>query len=171
VNASHLTESRRAALASGQHPFAIILSCADSRVPPEHVFDQGLGDLFTVRVAGNISEPATVASLEYAAAHLGARLIVVMGHTQCGAVKAALAHAEDTPAIKELVATIRPALDSLPKEATVDEAVVANVRRAREDLLKESALLRGLVQEQKLAVRGAVYDLTTGEVRLLGEND
>ena len=167
VSTNHLAESWRSSLAGGQHPFAIILSCADSRVPPEHVFAQGLGDLFTVRVAGNVAEPATIASIEYAAAHLGARLILVMGHTQCGAVKAALAKADDTPAIKELVEAIRPAVETLPREATVDDVVRANVRRVHEQLLKQSALLRGLVQDHKLELKDAVYDLATGEVQML----
>jgi carbonic anhydrase len=167
VGTNHLAESWRASLAEGQHPFAIVLSCADSRVPPEQVFAQGLGDLFTVRVAGNVAEPATIASIEYAAAHLGARLVLVMGHTQCGAVKAALAQADDTPAIKELVEAIRPAIATLPREATVDDAVRANVRRVHEQLLEQSALLRGLVQDHKLEVKDAVYDLATGEVHLL----
>jgi carbonic anhydrase len=165
VATEHLTPERRMALYNGQRPFAIVLSCSDSRVPPEQVFAQGLGDLFTVRVAGNIADPATVASIEYAAAHLGTQLLVVMGHTQCGAVKAALTKASDTPAIKELVAAIRPAIESVPPEA-VDQAVAANVRYVREQLVRASALLAGLVREGKLKVVEGVYDLATGEVKL-----
>jgi carbonic anhydrase len=167
VGTNHLTEAYRATLTTGQHPFAIVLSCADSRVPPEQVFAQGLGDLFVVRVAGNIAEPATVASVEYAAAHLGTRLLVVLGHAECGAVKAALESAHDTPAIKELVAAIRPAIDPLPKESSTENAVCANVRRAHEQILKQSELLSGYVRDGKLAVREAYYDLATGEVRFL----
>jgi carbonic anhydrase len=167
VGTNHLTESYRETLTSSQHPFAIVLSCSDSRVPPEQVFAQGLGDLFVVRVAGNVAEPATVASVEYAAAHLGARLLLVLGHAECGAVKAALESAHDTPAIQELVAAIRPALDPLPKDAKVETAVCANVHRAHEQILKQSELLRGYVRDGKLAVREAYYDLTTGEVRYL----
>jgi carbonic anhydrase len=167
VGTNHLTEAWRESLAAGQHPFAMILSCADSRVPPEQVFAQGLGDLFTVRVAGNIAEPATVASLEYAAAHLGSRLLVILGHTQCGAVKAAVAKADDTPAIRELVAAIRPAIDALPRDASLDDAVRANVHHAREQLLAVSTLLSGMVRDQRLKVVEGVYDLGTGEVRML----
>jgi carbonic anhydrase len=167
-NISHLTGERRSELAGGQQPFAIILSCADSRVPPELVFAQGLGDLFAVRVAGNIAEPATVASIEYAAAHLGSPLIVVMGHTECGAVKAAIAGASDTPSITQLVKAIQPALDGLPKEALksdTERAIRANVSRASAELLSQSPLLNGLVKEGKLKVAEAVYDLKTGQVK------
>jgi carbonic anhydrase len=165
IGADHLTVDRRMSLTGGQHPFAIILSCADSRVPPEQVFSQGLGDLFTVRVAGNISEPATVASIEYAAAHLGSRLLVILGHTRCGAVTAALEKADDTPAIRELVAAIRPAIETVPRDQ-VDEAVKANVHYVRGRILQTSALLAGLVKEGKLKVVEGVYDLDSGEVRL-----
>jgi carbonic anhydrase len=167
VGTNHLNEAHRATLASGQHPFAIILSCSDSRVPPEQVFAQGLGDLFVVRVAGNVAESATVASVEYAAAHLGARLLLVLGHAECGAVKAALASATDTPAIRELVAAIRPAVEPLPRDAKLETAVCANVHRAHEQLLSQSALLKGFVRDGKLEVREAYYELATGEVRFL----
>jgi carbonic anhydrase len=164
VNAEHVGEARRQALATGQHPFAIVLSCADSRVPPEAIFAQGLGDLFTVRVAGNIADPATVASIEYAAVHLGSRLLVILGHTQCGAVKAALARADDTPAIRELVAAIRPAVEAAPPGASVDDVVHANVRRVHAELLRQSAVLSTLVREDKLRIAEGVYDLASGEV-------
>jgi len=169
VNADHVTESRRRELATGQRPFAIVLSCADSRVPPETIFAQGLGDLFTIRVAGNIAEPATVASVEYAAVHLGSRLLLVLGHTQCGAVKAAVAKADDTSAIRELLAAIRPVVETSGPTATVDEIVQANVLRVQAELLRQSELLARLVREEKLQVAGAVYDLATGEVRRLAD--
>jgi carbonic anhydrase len=167
VGTNHLTEAYRTTLTTSQHPFAIVLSCSDSRVPPEQIFAQGLGDLFVVRVAGNVAEPATVASVEYAAAHLGARLLLVLGHAECGAVKAALESANDTPAIKELVAAIRPALEPLPKDAKVETAVCANVHRVREQILKQSELLSDYVRDGKLEIREAYYDLATGEVRYL----
>jgi carbonic anhydrase len=166
INISHLTAERRASLAGGQQPFAIILSCSDSRVPPEDVFAQGLGDLFVVRVAGNVADPATVASIEYAAAHLGSSLLVVMGHTECGAVKAAMAGANDTPSIAELVKTIQPALAGVSKKDT-ETAVQANVSHARAEVLRQSKLLGGLVQEKKLKVVEAVYDLKTGKVKFM----
>lgn len=167
VGTNHLTETWRAGLAGGQQPFAIVLSCADSRVPPEQIFAQGLGDLFTVRVAGNIAEPATVASVEYAAAHLGPRLLVILGHSQCGAVEAAIADADETPSIRALVAEIRPAVAGLKKDADVQAAVCANVHRTHVRLLEQSALLRGLAGQDKLEIKEASYDLATGEVRLL----
>lgn len=168
INVNHLTAERRTALASGQHPFAIILSCSDSRVPPEEVFAQGLGDLFTVRVAGNIADPATVASIEYAAAHLGSSLLVVMGHTECGAVKAAIAGAHDTPSISELVKAIQPALEGVAKDpSNTEPAVRANVSHARADVLRQSKLLSEMVKDKKLKVVEAVYDLKTGKVKFI----
>jgi carbonic anhydrase len=170
VNINHLTEERREELAKGQHPFAIILSCSDSRVPPEQVFAQGLGDLFIIRVAGNIADPATVASIEYAAAHLGSPLLVVMGHTECGAVKAAIANAEDTPSITALVKAIQPAFAKVPKESLAtdtERAVRANIAQVSEDLLHQSKLLSGLVKENKLKMAQAIYELKTGRVKWL----
>lgn len=167
VSTNHSSEAWRGGLVDAQHPFAIVLSCSDSRVPPEQVFAQGLGDLFTVRVAGNIAEPATVASVEYAAAHLGPRLLLILGHSQCGAVKAAIANADDTPSIRELVAAIRPAVGGAAQDADLQVAVCANVHRTHVRLLEQSELLRGLVHERRLVVKEATYDLASGEVRLL----
>jgi len=170
INISHLIEERRVSLAKGQHPFAIILSCSDSRVPPEEIFAQGLGDLFTVRVAGNIADPATIASIEYAAEHLGVPLLLVMGHTECGAVKAAIAGAHDTPSLTELVKAIQPAIAKLPKEklaADTEPAVRANISHARAEVIKQSPLLSELSRAKKLKVAEAIYDLKTGQVKFL----
>ena len=168
INVNHLSIERRASLASGQHPFAIILSCSDSRVPPEDVFAQGLGDLFTVRVAGNIADPATVASIEYAAAHLGSALVVIMGHTECGAVKAAIAGARDTPSIIELIKSIQPGIEGVKKDpSNTEPAVRANISYVRTDVLRQSKLLSGMVQEKKLKVVEAIYDLKTGKVKFM----
>lgn len=166
ININHLSAERRASLASGQHPFAIILSCSDSRVPPEDVFAQGLGDLFTIRVAGNIADPATVASIEYAAAHLGSALLVVMGHTECGAVKATIAGAHDTPSISELVKAIQPAIEGVSKK-DLDSAVQANVSHVRAEVMRQSKLVSEMVQQKKLKVVEAVYDLKTGKVKFM----
>jgi carbonic anhydrase len=171
--------ARRAELAKGQKPRAIVLSCSDSRVPPELVFDQGLGDLFVVRVAGNIDDSAAVASIEYAVEHLGVQLIVVLGHDSCGAVKASV----QTPTGKSvgskdldhLVAQIRKNLahEKIPFEAASkdppkDPAMlresVANVDAVAEDLLKRSHVLHEFAREGKLKVARAVYRLDTGKV-------
>jgi carbonic anhydrase len=165
-----------APLAEGQAPQAIIVGCADSRVPPEVVFDQGVGDLFVVRVAGNVvagSGPFVKGSIEFAVAELGARLIVVLGHTACGAVKAAVAHidANDTlpGAIRDLVEVIRPAAAAVrgkPGEK-LENATRMNVALGVERLKGLDPILSPLVKSGELKVVGAVYDLRTGMVNFL----
>lgn len=156
-------------VASGQKPEAVILGCADSRVPPEVIFDEGIGDLFVVRVAGNISEPATTGSIEYAAEHLGVPLIVVLGHHKCGAVKAtAEAHGPAEGNIGEIVKELQPAVAAAKakpgKEGLVDDAVHANVELVAAQLLSESPVLTHLVHEGKVKIVTAVYDLDSGKV-------
>jgi carbonic anhydrase len=155
-------------VAQTQTPFAAILSCADSRVPPEIIFDQGLGDLFSVRVAGNVAAIEDIASEEYAAFVLGARLLMVLGHKRCGAVKATL-EAEEVPGvISSLFYSIQPAVDMATKRSgdLLDNAVRANVMFQTEKL-KHSSVLSKLVKEGKLKVVGAYYDLDNGKVTLL----
>lgn len=155
--------------AAGQHPEAVILGCADSRVPPELIFDEGIGDLFVVRVAGNISQPATLGSIEYAAEHLHVPLVVVLGHHKCGAVKATL-EATGAPEgnIGALVGEIQPAVAAAKakpgKEGLVDDAVHANATMAAEQLLSESAVLKHLVEAGKVKIVTAIYDLESGKV-------
>src|SRR5271166_3648914 len=165
-----------AALAEGQAPVAIIIGCADSRVAPELVFDQGVGDLFVVRVAGNIvsgAGPFIKGSIEFAVAELGARLIVVLGHSACGAVKAAIAHidANDTlpGAIRDLVELIRPAAAAVRGKPgdKLDNAIKANVVKSVERLKSLDPILAGLVKKGDVKVVGAVYKLRTGVVELL----
>jgi len=173
LDSSHWTVSRRVEVSTGQTPFASVLTCADSRVPPELIFNQGLGDLFVVRIAGNVSARAALGSLEYAAEHLGSRLVVVMGHTACGAVKAALgapAPAKLEPAqlnLESLLSAIRPALNRpvTEKSDPVTEAVYSNVEQAIQDTLKDSPVLAELVRSKKIAIVGAVYHLDTGRVK------
>jgi carbonic anhydrase len=162
-----------AALAAGQAPPAIILSCADSRVPPELVFDQGVGDLFVVRVAGNIATgagPVVKASLEFAVAELGARLILVMGHTACGAVKAAIEHIDKSDAlpgsIGQLVDAIRPAVVDAKDEPgdRLDNVIRANVRKCIATIKGLDPILSDFARNQGLKVVGGVYDLKTGKV-------
>lgn len=166
----------RAALLAGQHPFAIILGCSDSRAPAESVFDQGLGDLFVIRVAGNIVAPSQVGSVEFAAEAFGTRLVVVMGHTHCGAINATVdaVLGGATPAshnIMSIVDRIRPAVQPLcstnlgdDRAALVRAAVRANVHAAADQLRHGSAALERLIGDSGLRVVGAEYDLETGVV-------
>jgi carbonic anhydrase len=155
-----------------QHPGAMVLGCADSRVSPELVFDRGIGELFVVRSAGNIAEPVAVGSLEYAAEHLHANVLVVLGHERCGAVQAALAGGKmPTPNLEALVGYIAPAVGGLKAWAEgadlVRLAVEANVRRQADELLRLSPLLRKAVVSGEVTILKAVYDLDTGRVRPL----
>ncbi|MFN8081693.1 MAG: carbonic anhydrase [Kineosporiaceae bacterium] len=170
------TAARRTIVATGQHPFAAILSCADSRVPPEVLFDQGLGDLFVVRSAGQVVDKAVLGSLQYGAEHLKTPLIVVLGHSACGAVKATIEAVETKAkpsgtAIDDLVTAIKPAVLEAEEvgaegDAMVDAAVGINVEKTVE-ALKADAVLGEFVAKRELKVVGAVYSLTTGEVEWL----
>jgi len=162
--------ARRTALVQGQTPFATVLSCADSRVPPEVVFHTGLGDLFVVRAAGEVTDKSILASVEYASEHLQVPLVVVMGHEMCGAVKAAI----ETPAGKSLgpnldymLKAIRPAVArsaAEPAAARLRAAILANVEESINDLVSESHILRHLVETHKLAIVGGYYELGSGRV-------
>lgn len=171
----HPNESleQRAKLATGQWPFAAVLGCADSRVPPEIVFDHGLGDIFTVRVAGNIVEDAGSGSMEYAVEHLGVSLIVVLGHERCGAIKATIEAMEtqgEVPGhIVELVKKLKPAVDASKSQPgdKVDNAVRENAKRMTAELTNMEPILKEKVKEGKLKVVAMRYDLDTGVVELL----
>jgi carbonic anhydrase len=167
--------ARRAALVAGQEPFAIVLGCSDSRVPAELVFDQGFGDLFVIRVAGNIVAPSQVGSVEFAAGRFGTRLVVVMGHSQCGAVIATLeellGHASNQSRnLRSIVDRVRPSVEALSgrrevdAEALVQDAVRANVRASVNHLRHGSELLEQLIRNDGLLVVGAEYSLETGIV-------
>jgi len=162
----HQTSARQKELASGQHPHCAILTCADSRVPPEILFDQGLGDMFDVRVAGNIAGDAEIASLEYAAEHLHVPLVVVMGHTHCGAVSAAVEGGELPGKLPSLVAALRPAVDQAAHEPgdRVENAVRDNVIHVVNQLRAARPVLSELTAAGKLRIVGAVYALDTGKV-------
>lgn len=154
-------------LSAGQKPYAVVVACSDSRTPPEHLFNAGLGDLFVVRCAGNVIDEAALASVEYAVAHLGCRLVVIMGHTACGAVKASIGDAKDTPAVAGLVARIKPAVEEARRSGETDLAdrsASANAKRQRDGMLKDSQLLAGLEQHQELRATTARYDLADGTV-------
>ncbi len=170
-------QSRRDEVAEGQNPFAVVLACADSRVPVERVFDRGIGDLFVVRVAGNVSDTDEVGTIEYGAGHLNSPLVVVMGHSACGAVKAVASGAEVHGSIPGLVDNIIPAVEWVRKnrpgltgDELVSAAIEANVWQSIDDLFTKSEEVRGLVEANRLKVVGAVYDLASGRVRWLGEH-
>jgi len=163
---------RRAELTKSQHPFAIVVSCSDSRLPPEIVFDQGLGDLFVLRVAGNVIDDHSLGSIEYAVDHLAVRLVLVLGHQRCGAVKAAketIAAKTEAPAhIQSLVTAIRPAVDAT-LNGDLDATVKANVKDVVQALRSSTPVLKAKVDSGELHVVGAYYSLDTGAVAFLDE--
>lgn len=161
--------ARRTAVAAGQKPFAVIVACADSRVAPELLFDQGLGDLFVVRCAGNVVDDLALGSIEYAVEHLGAATIVVVGHERCGAVTAALEGGHLPGHIAKLVEAIRPNLGDLPErgKAAVDEGVRANAAAVAEQLEACEPILSEFAHAGKLRILAARYDLDTGAVEFL----
>lgn len=169
------SRSRRQELATGQEPFAIILGCSDSRVPAEIVFDQGLGDLFVIRVAGNIVSPSQVGSVEFAAERFGTRLVVVLGHSSCGAILATLEEIgrpseAQSRGLHSIVSRIRPAVEDLASDLASDpaelvrQAVRANIRASADTLRHGSEILVQLIQNDGLLVVGAEYSLETGVV-------
>lgn len=174
TSGEHRGPQRRKELVAGQHPFAAILCCSDSRVPPELVFDQGLGDIFVVRVAGNVVLEDTLGSVEYADVHLHTSLIMVLGHENCGAVSATLEakfhEAHEPHHVTELAKLIMPALkDIVPQDAAaaqVHVAIEANVRQSLRQLMDIEEFAPE-VEQGRLRVVGAVYDMESGKVRLL----
>ena len=170
------SRARRVELAAGQAPFAAILGCSDSRVPVEIVFDQGLGDLFVIRVAGNIVAPSQIGSVEFAAERFGTRLVVVLGHTQCGAIDAALEQLQrpkenQSHNLHSIVDLVRPSVEELLASdlkhdlgRLVHEAVRANIRASVKRLRHGSEIIENLIQKDGLLIVGAEYSLETGEV-------
>ena len=167
---------RPAEVAAGQEPFAIILGCSDSRVPAEIIFDQGLGDLFVIRVAGNIVAPSQIGSVELAATTFGTRLVVILGHSQCGAIHATLEQLQ-TPSenrsrnLRSIVDFIRPSVEPLldqglghDADAIVQKAVRANVRTSSQQMRRGSGILEDLERDEGLMIVGAEYSLDTGLV-------
>ena len=166
------TTERRAELAKTQHPFATIVSCSDSRVPPEIVFDRGLGDLFVVRVAGNVIDDHALGSIEYSVDHLGVRLIVVLGHQSCGAVQAAketIAAKSKAPGhIQSLVTAIRPAVEATAK-GDLEATIKANVNDVVRALRSSTPILKAKADSGDVRVIGGYYSLDTGSVSFLDE--
>lgn len=162
---------------NGQHPFAVVVTCADSRVPVERLFDRGVGDLFVIRVAGNICDPNEAGSIEYACEHLGSQLVVVMGHSKCGAVTAAISGGDAGKNINSLLDNIAPAVQSvraahaaLAPADLVDAVVHENVWQSIEDMYRSSESMRELVSSGAVKVVGAVYDIQTGRVDWMGQH-
>ena len=173
IDAARMVET----VEKGQHPFATVITCSDSRVPVELLFDQGIGDVFVIRVAGNVCDVDEIGSIEYGVDHLATPLMVVLGHTHCGAVTAVVTNAELHGSIPPLVDNIKPAVEAARKEHPdlhgkdlVPYAVKANVWQAIDDLFKGSPATRKLVESGSLKVIGAIYDLANGKVEWLGEH-
>ncbi len=152
---------------TGQKPHSVILSCMDSRVPPEIIFDQGIGNIFVIRVAGNIEDDNVLGSMEYAVEHAGSKLIVVMGHNHCGAVTGAVKDIK-LGNLTQLVKQIQPAIKSKPENPNIiDETARNNVKITIKDILHKSKIIEEMVHEKKVEIVGAFYDLETGAVNFL----
>lgn len=172
-----IAAKRLATSKDGQTPYAIILSCADSRAPVELIFDEGVGDLFVIRVAGNVAATDEIGTAEYGADHLNVPLMVVLGHTQCGAVTAVTQKAEVHGSIPRLVAPIAPAVTAaekanpkLERSALVPKVIEANVWQAIDDTMRQSPIIRARVAAGKLKVVGAIYHLDDGKIEWMGEH-
>jgi carbonic anhydrase len=168
-----LTKLRKS-LVKGQHPQAAVLSCSDSRVPPEILFDQSLGNMFVVRSAGNVADAIAVGSLEYAVEHLGTTVLIILGHEHCGAVTAACAvEKPSSPNLRVIMDKIYPSVAQArnysEKEALIDSAILENIHESARDVLAQSEVLRHAFKEGKLTIIEAIYSLESGEVRRLGK--
>ena len=161
--------AKRSALVENQKPFAVIVACSDSRVPPEIVFDQSLGDLFVVRVAGNVVDDFAIGSIEYGVNILGANLVLVLGHSNCGAVQAALKGMKFDNHIQEVLNAIQPAIAATKNESgdLLEKAIKANVKIVKEKLKSSKPLLVKLMETGKLRISGAYYNLESGKVEFL----
>ena len=170
-----ISEEAFARMSEGQRPIAIILGCSDSRVPPELLFDQGFGDLFVIRLAGNVLAPGVGGSIQYAHQHLGTSLLVVLGHEGCGAVKAALAarfhHTTHSDRIQQLVELLAPGLEQIDPELSsadqLEAGVEANVRWTVQRVMNTPEVQQALREERNILIVGAIYELKTGKVRWL----
>lgn len=159
----HSDSARRDSQTGGQAPFAIILSCADSRVVPELIFDQGIGDIFVIRVAGNTANPSSIASIEYAVAHLGSKLIVVLGHESCGACGAAIAGGDNGPNLNHLLKFIEPAVEQCDS-GDVNDVVNINSKNQAQALLDDSSIIKDAVENNGVEIVTAFYNLNGGQV-------
>jgi carbonic anhydrase len=162
----NIGQTRREVLTKGQHPFAVIVSCSDSRVPPELIFDEGLGDLFVIRTAGEVDDDVVLGSIEYAVEHLGTKLVVVLGHEDCGVVKATIAGGEVPGHLPAIVNAIKPAVDKAKTEQgdLVANAVKDNVDLIVSTLTASEPIIKEAIEKGHVKVVGGVYDLKTGKV-------
>ncbi|MCX7965444.1 MAG: carbonic anhydrase [Syntrophorhabdaceae bacterium] len=162
----HEDSERRKEVSSGQKPFAVIVGCSDSRVPPQIIFDQGIGDLFIIRVAGNIVDDVALGSIEYAVEHLGTELVVVLGHSKCGAVMAAVNGTEEDGHIRCIIKTIMPAVEKARKQEgdVIVNAIRNNIDMMVETIKNSEPIISKLIKKGKLKVIGAHYDIDTGVV-------
>jgi carbonic anhydrase len=171
----NLSKTRRLETAAkGQHPFAAVLACSDSRVPVELIFDRGIGDLFVMRVAGNVADNNEIGTAQYAVEHIGIPLLVILGHTKCGAVTAAATHAHADGQLAELLKVMAPSVQKVESEhpglkgdALIEEVAIANVRQVIANMLARSPALRTAHEKGTLEILGAVYDIETGKVEWL----
>ena len=158
---------RREELTRGQQPDAIILGCADSRVVPELAFDAGLGELFVVRVAGNVANESSIASIEYAVLHCGSNVILVLGHQSCGAVTAAVQGGDNGPHINHLLSFVQPAIKASGENASINDVVRINARQTKADLMDKSDVIRNAVNNGTVKIVPAYYNLDSGKVDFL----
>lgn len=167
-----INKTRREHLINGQHPFAVIVTCSDSRVAPELIFDQGLGDLFVIRNAGNILDEHVMGSIEYAVHHLGVNLVVIMGHEFCGAVGAAMKDEKDYPAIESIKAAIKPAVEQSKSSGaySYDNVIKTNAKLIVKDIFENKELHEYYIKHD-LKIVPAYYSITTGEVEFLKKLD
>ncbi len=159
--------SRRDSLTGGQNPYAIILSCADSRVVPELAFDVGLGEIFVIRVAGNVANSSSIASIEYAVAHIGTQVIIVLGHESCGAVTAAVGGGDNGYNLNHLLSHITPAIAASEDGASVNDVVKKNAELTAKELASRSSIIGDAVEAGKVKIIPAYYHLGSGQVELL----
>ncbi len=160
---------RRTQLISGQQPHTIVLTCSDSRVVPELIFDTGLGELFVIRIAGNVAHATAIASIEYAVAHLSSKVLVVLGHQSCGAVTAAIDGGDNGYNINQLLSHVSPAIAHCGKDADVNDIVKQNVSVSIKDIIEHSTIVRNALRKKELEIVPAYYKLDTGEVDFLDE--
>lgn len=149
----------------GQQPYAVIISCMDSRTSPELIFDQGLGEIFSIRIAGNVITPEIIGSTEYACKVVGAKLVLVLGHHGCGAIKGAVENVK----LGLLPSVTNRIRFSVKKNSTVEDVTIDNVKNSMKTLQEESSILGNLLEQNELVIAGGVYDITTGEVKFIGD--
>lgn len=156
----------------GQHPYAVVLTCSDSRVPPEIIFDESIGKLFVIRVAGNVIDQVTLGSIEYAVEHLGCSYVLILGHNHCGAVTATVKGGENTPAVEEIARLIMPAVEKAKEENKtgndlIDLAIIENINLQIKYSIEMSELLSHFVNDGKIKIAGGLYNISTGRVEFL----